>query len=89
MEGELRAPARQCELSGRWYVIIGDSPLHFFENVRVGTLILKLPLQPHDWPRPRGHRRTGVIAMVEAAQAHGLSVESDGRHPPPVGAASL
>ena len=54
-----------------------------FENVRVGTMILELPLQPHYRPRPHGHRSTGAIAMFEAEQAHGLSVEgeSDGKSP--------
>ena len=54
-----------------------------FANVRVGTMILELPLQPHYRPRPHGHRSTGAIAMFEAEQAHGLSVEgeSDGKSP--------
>eukprot|EP00964_Phaeocystis_antarctica_P027988 scaffold15780_cov68-Phaeocystis_antarctica.AAC.4 len=82
-------PARQREFGGRGYVVVGDVQL--LHHVRVGTLILEHPLQPHDRTRPRGHRSTGAIAVFEAAQAHGLSVERERvtTHRQPRSAASL
>ena len=53
-------------------MVVGDFKL--LHHVGVGTIILELLLQPHDRPRPRGHRSTPcatTIATFKAAQAHG------------------